>query len=118
MAHAGRESAAADAIGLYLEAVSSHNLLTAEDEVRLARTVERGIEAQVELASSDDLAAARRVELVHQVRLAQQAKKQFIRCNLRLVISIAKRYTGRGLDLLVERPLPAQLFSQRSDREF
>ena len=100
MAHAGRESVATDGIGIYLDAVSSHDLLTAEDEVRLARTVERGNEAAAELASSDDLAPVRRLELLRQVRFAEHAKQQFIRCNLRLVISIAKRYTGRGLDLL------------------
>jgi RNA polymerase primary sigma factor len=100
MAHAGRETTAADAIGIYLEAVSSHDLLTAEDEVHLARSVERGREAELELATCDDLTASRRNELIRQLRLADDAKQEFIRSNLRLVISIAKRYTGRGLDLL------------------
>jgi RNA polymerase sigma factor (sigma-70 family) len=100
MPDAARDSAVADAIGLYLEAVASHDLLTAEDEVRLARAIERGRTAEEALASEGDIAADRRVELVRYVRQADHAKQQFIRSNLRLVISIAKRYTGRGLDLL------------------
>jgi len=100
MASAAREATVADAIGLYLESVSTHDLLTAEDEVRLARVIERGQHAEQELARDDDIATEERVVLVRYVRQADHAKQQFIRCNLRLVISIAKRYTGRGLDLL------------------
>jgi RNA polymerase sigma factor (sigma-70 family) len=85
---------------LYLESVSTHDLLTAEDEVRLARVIERGQKAEQELAGDADIATEERVVLVRYVRQADHAKRQFIRCNLRLVISIAKRYTGRGLDLL------------------
>ncbi len=100
MADAARQSAIADAIGLYLESVASHDLLTAEDEVRLARAIERGHRAEEALATEGEIDAERRVELVRWVRQADHAKQQFIRSNLRLVISIAKRYTGRGLDLL------------------
>ncbi len=100
MAGAPREATVADAIGLYLESVSTHDLLTAEDEVRLARVIERGQKAEQELAGDTDIATEERVVLVRYVRQADHAKQQFIRCNLRLVISIAKRYTGRGLDLL------------------
>ena len=100
MADAARDSSVADAIGMYLESVATHDLLTAEDEVRLARTIERGKRAEEELASDADIATERRVELVRFIRQAEAAKQQFIRSNLRLVISIAKRYTGRGLDLL------------------
>lgn len=100
MALAGRDPTTSDAIGTYLEAVSSHELLEAADEVRLARSIELGDEAEAELASTIELTPERRVELARQIRHAEHAKLQFIRCNLRLVISIAKRYTGRGLDLL------------------
>jgi RNA polymerase sigma factor (sigma-70 family) len=100
MAETARFSGSADAIGLYLDAVSNHDLLTAEGEVRLARTIERGQEAEQRLADAGDLEASERAELVRHIRLAEHAKQQFIRSNLRLVISIAKRYTGRGLDLL------------------
>lgn len=100
MASAAREATVADAIGLYLESVSTHDLLTAEDEVRLARVIERGQDAEQELAGDVDIDLQERVVLVRHIRQADHAKRQFIRCNLRLVISIAKRYTGRGLDLL------------------
>jgi RNA polymerase primary sigma factor len=100
MAGAVRDTAVADAIGLYLESVAEHDLLTAEDEVRLARAIERGRLAEEELAGAGNIGAERRIELVRYVRQADNAKQQFIRSNLRLVISIAKRYTGRGLDLL------------------
>ncbi|MEZ5176488.1 MAG: sigma-70 family RNA polymerase sigma factor [Acidimicrobiia bacterium] len=100
MAEAARVKGTADAIGLYLDAVSDHALLTAEDEIRLARTIERGREAEERLATAGGLDTAARVELVRHIRLADHAKQEFIRSNLRLVISIAKRYTGRGLDLL------------------
>jgi RNA polymerase sigma factor (sigma-70 family) len=100
MASATREAAVGDAIGLYLESVSTHDLLTAEDEIRLARVIERGQQAEQKLAGEAFLATEERIVLVRHVRQADHAKIQFIRCNLRLVISIAKRYTGRGLDLL------------------
>jgi RNA polymerase primary sigma factor len=100
MAGSAVKPVAADAIGMYLESVSCHELLTAEDEVHLARAIERGRQAEEELASAAELTSDRRVELVRWVRQADYAKQQFIRSNLRLVISIAKRYTNRGLDLL------------------
>jgi len=100
MANVARETSVTDAIGMYLEAVADHDLLTAEDEVRLSRTIEHGQDAELELAASESIAVERRRELARHVRQAEHAKQKFIRANLRLVISIAKRYTGRGLDLL------------------
>jgi RNA polymerase primary sigma factor len=100
MARSAVKPIAADAIGMYLESVSCHELLTAEDEVRLARAIERGRQSEKELASDAQLTSERRVELVRWVRQADYAKQQFIRSNLRLVIPIAKRYTNRGLELL------------------
>ena len=88
-----------DSIGMYLESVAEHDLLTAEDEVRLARDMEQGRKAERKLAS-DDLTPVDRAHLYRLVHRADEAKSTFIRSNLRLVISIAKRYTGRGLDLL------------------
>jgi len=82
-----------------LDEVSGHELLTAEDEVRLARAMERGKEAAAALESGK-VKKADRAELMKAVEAGEEAKMTFIRCNLRLVISIAKRYTGRGLDLL------------------
>ena len=90
----------ADTVGLYLDEVSSHELLTAEDEVRLARAMEDGRRAEIRLASEDELTPMDRRRLSVLVEAGEEAKMTFIRSNLRLVISIAKRYSGRGLDLL------------------
>ena len=89
----------ADTVGLYLDEVSGHELLTAEDEVHLARAMEMGKKAKASLdTGSGD--PAERAQLMRAVAAGEEAKMTFIRSNLRLVISIAKRYTGRGLDLL------------------
>ncbi len=90
-----------DSVGMYLESVAEHSLLSAEDEVQLARAMERGRRAQRKLDSEGDgLSATDRARLFQAVHAADEAKAEFIRSNLRLVISIAKRYTGRGLDML------------------
>jgi RNA polymerase primary sigma factor len=89
-----------DTVGIYLEEASSHSLLTAEDEVRLARAMEAGRKARQRMESSPDLDPAERAKLHRYIHEGDEAKMQFIRANLRLVISIAKRYSGRGLDLL------------------
>ncbi len=96
-----KEAQLSDAVGIYLEEVATHRLLTADDEVRLARDIELGRRAAVRLeAEARTLTASERLLLTRQVRSGDDAKAEFIRSNLRLVISIAKRYTGRGLDLL------------------
>ncbi|MBT8197378.1 MAG: sigma-70 family RNA polymerase sigma factor [Acidimicrobiia bacterium] len=101
MARRAKEAPVSDGVGLYLEEVASHTLLTAEDEVRLARLMESGREAELLLAAPDaQLTRTEKVRLRRDISAAEDAKAQFIRCNLRLVISIAKRYAGRGLDLL------------------
>lgn len=94
-----RGSGPSDTVSLYLDEVSDHLLLTAEDEVRLARDMERGKKAQKAL-ELEDFSKADRSKLMRMVAAGEEAKMAFIRSNLRLVISIAKRYTGRGLDLL------------------
>jgi len=94
-----RGSSPADTVGLYLDEVSGHLLLTAEDEVRLARDMERGRKAR-KVLDSGDFKPTDRSQLMKLVSAGDEAKMAFIRSNLRLVISIAKRYTGRGLDLL------------------
>ncbi len=86
-------------MGMYLEEVSSHVLLTAEDEVTLARAIEAGRKAAVRLDAAT-CPPDERARLKALVAEGENAKMEFIRANLRLVISIAKRYTARGLDLL------------------
>jgi len=100
MAERRGEAATADAVGRYLGEVSGHTLLEAEDEVRLARAMEAGRRARQRLDSGDPINAGERASLYRAVEVADEAKDIFIRSNLRLVISIAKRYSGRGLDLL------------------
>jgi RNA polymerase primary sigma factor len=98
--HRRSGASVADTIGLYLDEVSSHVLLTAEDEMALARAIEDGRKASVRLESAADLSREERVRLEMLVEAGDEARMAFIRANLRLVISIAKRYTGRGLDML------------------
>jgi RNA polymerase primary sigma factor len=100
---AQRKSAGAsgtDAVGRYLDEVSGHLLLTAEDEVRLARAIELGEAATIKLRTDAGLSVDEQIRLRSMVRQGEEAKLTFIRSNLRLVISIAKRYTGRGMELL------------------
>ncbi|HSJ29310.1 MAG TPA: sigma-70 family RNA polymerase sigma factor, partial [Acidimicrobiia bacterium] len=98
---ADRHSAsAADTIGMYLDEVSSHSLLTAEDEIRLSRTMEHGRRAALRLETESGIDGEEQRRLRRIVEQGEEAKMAFIRANLRLVISIAKRYAGRGLDLL------------------
>ncbi len=98
--HQHARSSTTDTVGLYLDEVSGHLLLTSEDEIRLARAIEHGQRAQTELDSNPELAPDEQQRLRRIVEQGEEAKLTFVRSNLRLVISIAKRYTGRGLDLL------------------
>ncbi|MDX1469052.1 MAG: sigma-70 family RNA polymerase sigma factor [Acidimicrobiia bacterium] len=94
-----RGASPADTVGLYLDEVSAHELLTAEDEVHLARAMEQGKRARAAVESGE-YDKTDRIKLMRAISEGDEAKMMFIRSNLRLVISIAKRYTGRGLDLL------------------
>ena len=83
----------------YLSELGSYPLLTAEQEVELARAIEAGRVAEEQLAR-DDLSRAQRREAEEAVAAAQAARRTFIQSNLRLVVSIAKRYQGTGMGLL------------------
>ncbi len=96
-----RHNSISDAVGLYLDEVSTHVLLDAEDEIRLARSIELGRKASARLELDPvPIPAEERIRLRRIVEQGDAAKMAFIRSNLRLVISIARKYTGRGLDLL------------------
>ena len=85
-----------DSIGLYLNDIGKVPLLTAEDERELSRQIEEGREALAELDNGE-----RSVALKRKVKQAEWAKDRFIRSNLRLVVSIARRYPlPQGMDLL------------------
>ena len=85
-----------DSIGLYLNDIGKVPLLTAEDERELSRIIEQGREAAEQLENGK-----RSAELKGKVASAAEAKDRFIRANLRLVVSIARRYPlPQGMDLL------------------
>src|SRR3954452_7943407 len=84
-----------DSIGIYLNEIGKVALLTAEEERELSRAIESGRDAAEKLAAGESS-----VELKRSVKLAAQAKDRFIRANLRLVVSIARRYPlPQGMDL-------------------
>lgn len=93
-----------DTIGLYLKEVSRVPLLTAEEEVNLAQRIERGRMAREELAKGR-VSTQRRMELRKLIEDGWAAREHLITANSRLVISVAKKYMGRGvpfLDLIQE----------------
>ncbi|HUY22523.1 MAG TPA: RNA polymerase sigma factor RpoD [Acidimicrobiales bacterium] len=97
---------AADPVHTYLKEIGKVPLLTAELEVELAKRIEAGNAAVEELAGAEapagggKLPAEERTRIRMQVRRGQQAKEALIEANLRLVVSIAKRYRNRGLAFL------------------
>ena len=93
-----RREVSDEAIRQYLDGIGTYNLLTAEDEVRLAKDIETGKKAA--LALEDEKDAAKRRELRKLVRAGEEARQTFIRANLRLVVSIAKRYGHARLPFL------------------
>jgi RNA polymerase primary sigma factor len=89
-----------DDLRLYLEAAAREPLLTKEEEVELAMAIERGTEAERRLSSGRIRSDKTRGNLERDIRDARAARKRFILANLRLVVSIAKKYQGQGLPLL------------------
>ena len=92
--------ASADLVRVYLREIGRVPLLTAADEVDLAKRVEAGVFAAERLDTAARLSPAMRRDLHAIVVDGDQAKRRLIEANLRLVVSIAKRYSGRGLPFL------------------
>ena len=95
----GGDVAAGDGMRMYLQEIGRVDLLSVDEERRLARLVAEGIEAAatIDAGSVDD---AERRQLLRQVSRGQRARQALTQANLRLVVSIAKRYTNRGVQLL------------------
>jgi RNA polymerase primary sigma factor len=94
-----------DPVRMYLKEIGKVPLLTAEEEVDLAKRIEAGLFASEKLATTRKLADKTRRDMEAIERDGQLAKKKLVEANLRLVVSIAKRYVGRGmlfLDLIQE----------------
>ena len=89
-----------DLVRLYLTDIGQYPLLTKEDEVRLAQKIEKGVEAREKLAIAEDLTAKEKSDLKRHDRNGARAEKKFVQSNLRLVVSIAKKYQASGLPLL------------------
>ena len=94
------DDAQEDLVRLYLNEIGQHELLTKADEERLGRAIEVGHEAGEALLTTPKLTPARKRELKAVARAGERATRQFTLSNLRLVVSIAKKYQASGLPLL------------------
>jgi len=92
--------ATADPVKDYLKQIGKVALLNAELEVELAKRIEAGLFAEEKLATSTDLTREMERDLKWVVKDGQRAKSHLLEANLRLVVSLAKRYTGRGMQFL------------------
>jgi RNA polymerase primary sigma factor len=97
--------ATADPVKDYLKQIGKVPLLNAEQEVELAKRIEAGLFAEEKLAERESLSTDARIDLEWIAEDGTRAKNHLLEANLRLVVSLAKRYTGRGmlfLDLIQE----------------
>jgi RNA polymerase primary sigma factor len=97
--------ATADPVKDYLKQIGKVPLLNAEQEVELAKRIEAGLFAEEKLAERENLSTDARIDLEWISEDGTRAKNHLLEANLRLVVSLAKRYTGRGmlfLDLIQE----------------
>ncbi len=89
-----------DSVHTYLKSIGRRNLLTAEEEVELAKRIEAGLFAEHKLATESGLAKRYRADLELVAEDGRRAKMHMLEANLRLVVSVAKKYSDRGLSLL------------------
>src|SRR4051812_19968629 len=89
-----------DSVHTYLKSIGRRQLLTAEQEVELAKRIEAGLYAEHKLETAKRLSRAHREELEWVAEDGRRAKAHMLEANLRLVVSVAKKYSDRGLSLL------------------
>ena len=89
-----------DPVRMYFQEIGRFPLLTPQQEVELAMQMESGIRADDKLAATEVLPVSERIILERAGCSADRARKRLVEANLRLVVSIAKKYVGRGLGLL------------------
>jgi RNA polymerase primary sigma factor len=109
-------SGGADA--MYLREIANHALLSREDEVDLAKSMEAGRDARARLAAGEELDELSREALERSVIDGERAREHLIESNLRLVVSVARRYFNRGLgflDLVQEGNIGLQIGSDKYD---
>jgi RNA polymerase primary sigma factor len=95
------EPAAPDSVEDYLKQVSKVPGLTAEEEAELTGRIEAGRQAEQKLAAEGDrLSADQRIDLEWTAEYGSRAKNHLLEANLRLVVSVARRYTGRGVPFM------------------
>jgi RNA polymerase primary sigma factor len=94
------QSVMGDSVHTYLKSIGRRTLLTAAQEVDLARRIEAGLYAEYKLETATGLSPAARDDLMMVVADGKQAKDHMLEANLRLVVSVAKKYTDRGMSLL------------------
>jgi RNA polymerase primary sigma factor len=84
----------------YLKQVSQVPGLTAAEETELAKRIEAGLDAEAKLAAGDRLPAAERIDLEWVAEVGIRARNHLLEANLRLVVAVARRFSGRGLPFL------------------
>ena len=94
------QSPAADLVRVYLNGIGKTALLSAENEVELAKRIEAGLYAQHLLATRKRMSDNRKHVLAAVAEDGRAARSHLLEANLRLAVSLAKRYTGRGMPLL------------------
>ncbi|WP_189146864.1 RNA polymerase sigma factor [Streptomyces lacrimifluminis] len=99
-ARADTSGPSSDLFRQYLREIGRIPLLTAAEEVELARRVEAGLFAEEKLRLASDVDSQLALDLDRLVVMGRMAKRRLIEANLRLVVSVAKRYVGRGLTML------------------